>query len=306
MLTRHDLNAFAPRPDHARGIIWDTWAACLIEHMPVLAPQYGIDQACELRHFMAQIAHESGGFSLLWESGAYRVDGLLEIFGEGRHSAGITRAEAVTLCTLPGEERSRAIFERVYGLGNPKKARELGNCDAGDGYRFRGYGLLQTTGRRDHERLLGGDASPRASLRAALAEWDEKHCNVLAAHDDLKGITKSINGGYNGLDGRRAYLAKAKRVWRDLPAGEPPPPATMAQSTTGNTAVVLGGGGSVTTATEVSGAVAKVATSGKPFSVYELVIALAQSPGFWIGVITVAGAAYVWLERRRKLVKYGI
>lgn len=82
----------------------------------------------------------------------------------------------------------------------------------------------------------------------------------------------------------------------------PPPPASMAQSSTGNTAIVVGGGGATTIATEISAAATKVQSSGQPLSIADFLLALAQSPTFWIGVFTVAGAAYIWLERRAKLV----
>lgn len=97
---------------------------------------------------------------------------------------------------------------------------------------------------------------------------------------------------------------------------QPPPPAanatpaqpitSMAQSSTGNTALGLGAGGGTGVAVEVSGAVAKASSTGEPLSVTSLLLALAQSPTFWIGVFTIAGAAYIWLERRRKLQTWGI
>lgn len=83
-------------------------------------------------------------------------------------------------------------------------------------------------------------------------------------------------------------------------------PDTMAQSSTGNTALALGAGGGVTAATEVSNAMAVMARSGNGVSIGDFLLALAQSPTFWIGVFTVAGAAYVWLERRRKLIVHGV
>lgn len=306
MITREQLEKLCPRPagtgDRAKN--WDAYVQALIETGPALCAEFGIDLACELQHFLAQIAHESGGFGILWEDMKnYRPERIVEIFGAGIHSAKVTPIEARKLAG-----RAEALAERVYGLGNPKKAKELGNRDRGDGFKYRGYGPMQVTGRADHERLLGGQATPYAALRAAFREWDEKKCNELAARDDIKAITKRINGGYNGLDDRRAYLAKAKRIWPTFVAdsGPRPPPASMLESTTGNTAVALGTGGTVSTATEVSTAMAKVASGGNGFSIVEFAIALAQSPTFWIGVFTVAGAAYVWLERRRKLVVHGI
>lgn len=83
-------------------------------------------------------------------------------------------------------------------------------------------------------------------------------------------------------------------------------PQSMAQSSTGNTALALGAGGGVTAANEVSSAMSLMARSGSGFSLAEFALALAQSPTFWVGVFTVAGAAYVWLERRRKLIVHGV
>jgi N-acetylmuramoyl-L-alanine amidase len=83
-------------------------------------------------------------------------------------------------------------------------------------------------------------------------------------------------------------------------------PAGMAASTEGNTAVVLGAGGSVNTATEVATAMAKVAGAGEGFSLTAFLMALASSPTFWVGVITVGGAAYIWLRRRARLITHGV
>lgn len=318
IFTRETLAAFAPRPSAvAKGKAWDDYVAALIEHGDALCAEHGIDEPLELHHFMAQIAHESGGFSLMWESMHYSADRISQIFGVGRHSAAVKPAEAQRLAGNP-----QALADRVYGIGNPRKARELGNREPGDGWRYRGFGVMQTTGRDAHERLLNGETTPIAAVRAAFVEWSERGCNTPARADDIKTVTRRINGGQNGIADRRAWLDRAKRVWPTLPrpvladdsvvaqlppiaGSDRPPPQTMAQSTTGNTAVALGAGGTVSTASEVSMAMAKVAGTGS-FSIPSFMMALAQSPTFWIGVFTIAGAAYVWLERRRKLVKHGI
>ena len=301
IFTRDKLAKFAPRPrEAAKAQIWDGYADALCEHGDALCAEFGIDEALELQHFMARVGHECDGFMLIWENMHYRAERIMEVFGEGRHSAGVSSSEARYLAG-----NDQALAERVYGLGNPRKARELGNREPGDGYRYRGFGPMQTTGRADHEKYLGGDTSYRAALRAAFAEWDKKDCNEPARRDDAKTICKRINGGYNGLDDQRVRLTRAKRVWPVMPTDPVQPPETMLASTTGNTAIALGTGGTVSTATEVSTAMAKVAAGGS-FSLSSFLMALASSPTFWVGVFTVAGAAYVWLERRRKLVNHGI
>lgn len=308
IFTLEVIQRFAPRPTSANhAAVWDQYVAALVEDGDALCTEFGLDEALEVQHFMAQIAHECGGFTILWESGAYSAATIMRIFGVGKHTAGVSQSEANRIASLPVEERTKVLFERVYGLGNPKKARELGNREPGDGWRYRGFGPMQTTGRTDHERLLGGDHSASSALRAAFREWDKKNCNDLARADDIKMITKRINGGYNGLDSRRAWLAKAKRVWPRL-SGDGPgraPPQSMIGSTTARAAETVGVGGGINTSVEVSTAMAKVADKGT-FSLEAFLLALASSPTFWIGVLSIAAAAYIWLERRRKLIVHGV
>lgn len=189
-----------------------------IENGDELFRKAGIITPGRLAHFLAQICHESGGLSLEMESGAYSAERMLEIFGEGRHSAGITPAEAQRLA-----KNGPAIFERVYGLGNPRKARELGNTQSGDGWKYRGAGLMQTTGRANYRRMgkkcgVDFETHPELVLHAAhalkpaLAEWTEGNLNNLADLDDIRGITKRINGGLNGLADRQAWYRKIRPV----------------------------------------------------------------------------------------------
>ena len=184
---------------------------------------YGVTTALRLAHFLAQVFHESGGLTIERESGAYSASRIMEIFGVGRHSAGITAAEARTLA-----KNGPALFERAYGLGNPRKAAELGNTEPGDGWKFRGNGLMQTTGRGAHRRLgekVGlGDLFERDpeqvtaaayALLPALAEWREAGLNQFADKNDIRTITKRINGGLNGFADRQAWFAKVYPLLQD-------------------------------------------------------------------------------------------
>lgn len=147
----------------------------------------------------------------------YSAPRLIEIFGVGKHSAAIMPEEAASLA-----RHEELIAERVYGLGNPKKAKELGNTAPGDGFRYRGNGVLQTTGRANHRNMgkaAGVDfeanpdlvTAPEHALKPALAEWTKGHLNEAADQDDIRTITKKINGGYIGLADRETWLAKLKR-----------------------------------------------------------------------------------------------
>jgi uncharacterized protein (TIGR02594 family) len=193
------------------------------EHGDGLLRQHGINTPNRLAHFMAQMMHECGALTIDWEDMNYSAARLVEIFGVGKHSAAVTEEEASQLAHKPA-----AIAERVYGLGNPKKAKELGNTNPGDGFRYRGGGLLQTTGRGSYcdigktcsvnfenepDLLL----SAEHALKPALAEWTNGNLNVFADNNDFLAISKAINlgnprakGTPNGLSSRAEWLARIK------------------------------------------------------------------------------------------------
>jgi uncharacterized protein (TIGR02594 family) len=218
-VTRGLLRALCPRPKSGdKASIWDGYVEALTsDACAKLFLDFKVVSALRLAHLLAQWAHESGGFTLIWESGTYSATRITQIFGVGQHSAAVTEREAKALAG-DGE----ALFERVYGLGNPKKAKELGNTQAGDGWRFRGCGIVQITGRAAHEEYakeigcrLEDLALPLNSIHAAFLEWADKGCNALADKDDILAITKKINGGTNGLADRKKYLEKVKTLLRE-------------------------------------------------------------------------------------------
>lgn len=199
-----------------------------------LLAQNGITAPRRLAHFLAQLLHETGGGTVLFEDMFYRTaDQLLKIFGVGNHSAAVRRDEVAGLLCNP-----RGLAERVYGLGNPSKAHELGNTLPGDGYRYRGGGLLQTTGREAYKRrgVLAGvdfEANPELivaddqALKPALSEWAEGNLNAAADRNDIVTITRVINGGLNGLDERQSWLALILALAGDdagTPAWQPAAP----------------------------------------------------------------------------------
>lgn len=207
--------------------------------------QHGITTPQRMAHFLAQSFHETGGLSIEWESGAYSAKRLMQIFGVGKHSAAVTESEAEQLAYKP-----EAIFERVYGIGNPKKSRELGNVNSGDGFRYRGGGVLQTTGRSNYRRMgqkcgVDFEANPQLivsaehALKPALAEWTDGNLNEMADADDIRGITRRINGGYNGLDDRIHWFKKIRPLTDRVELPSTPKPTVS--KTKAGTVVVAGG-----------------------------------------------------------------
>jgi putative chitinase len=112
---------------------------------------------------------------------------------------------------------NRAYFNKYEGR------KDLGNTEVGDGFRFRGRGYIQVTGRYNYLQLskdTGIDfvnnpdllATEVNAIVSACWFWSKRKLNALADKDDLVGITRRVNGGLNGLEDRRKKLAKWKAV----------------------------------------------------------------------------------------------
>ena len=108
--------------------------------------------------------------------------------------------------------------------------KDLGNTQPGDGPRYRGRGLIQTTGRANYRQATGAirklnasapdfEAKPEAleefpwALLGGITYWQSRKINSAADRDDVVRVTELINGGHRGLPERREYLAKAKNIW---------------------------------------------------------------------------------------------
>lgn len=185
----------------------------------------GITTKLRICHFLARAFQETGDLTIEYESGNYSAQRLWDIFGDGHHSAALTRAECDALA-----HNGPAIFERVYGLGNPQKAKELGNTRPGDGWRFRGTGILQMTGGFNFKSTgdkVGVDfynypelaLSKEHALKPALYEWTHGNLNQYADQDNAKAVGNGINRGNpradkdpNGFDDQIAWLNILKRT----------------------------------------------------------------------------------------------
>jgi predicted chitinase len=172
--------------------------------------RYGVNEnPRRVAHFMAQVLHETGDLSVLTENMNYSAERLMEVW-----PARFPTIESAR----PFEHNPRALANKVYG-------GRMGNVGPDDGWKHIGRGPLQTTGHEAYERLgklLGIDLvgnpdlaiDPRYSLAIAAAEWRLSGCNQLADTDDLRAVTRAVNGGYIGLDERRNCLRRTNLVWR--------------------------------------------------------------------------------------------
>ena len=158
--------------------------------------------------FIAQVAHESQGFSRFIENLNYRADRLLNVF-----SKYFDEDEAQEFARQPEK-----IANRVY-------ANRLGNGDenSGDGWRYRGRGFIQITGKGNYQeacKFLNLDLVEEPELaeklevgsRIAAWYWTSRKLNFNADRGQFDKITKKICGGLTGLKDRRAYYNKAKEI----------------------------------------------------------------------------------------------
>ena len=168
-------------------------------------------------HFMAQMLHETGGLAILIESLNYSAQGLAKTWPSRFQPEG-------PLDPAQFAHNERKIANEVYG-------ERMGNTAVGDGFKFRGRGLLQLTGKESYAQATkilrqsypstpdftaDPDAVTSAAwcVKVAAAEWASKGCNAMADDDKIRAVTYAINGGYIGLAQRTEWLAKTKFVWK--------------------------------------------------------------------------------------------
>jgi len=194
---------------------------------PVLG-RYGINvNARRLAHFLAQVLHESGELRVLTESLDYAVAALLKTYVDVQRPR-MTRDQALRFGrTATRRADQPAIANAIYGGAWGRK--NLGNTEAGDGWLYRGHGLMQLTGRANARRIsirlreeLGVEvdlvATPalafdsRFALHIAGIFWADASCSAAADRDDVEAVTRAINGGVNGLPERRALRLRVGQL----------------------------------------------------------------------------------------------
>lgn len=131
----------------------------------------------------------------------------------------VTRAAAF-LAQLAHESGELRYMEEIADGSAYEGRKDLGNTQPGDGRRYKGRGPIQLTGRANYQAAglaLGLDlenspelaASAEVGFRVAAWFWTSRKLNALADTCDFRGITKVINGGYNGLEQRQTYYLRA-------------------------------------------------------------------------------------------------
>ena len=180
-----------------------------LEALDILLPDYEINTPQRIAAFIAQCAHESGGFKFLKENLNYKAPSLQKTFAKYFPSADIAAAYA---------NKPEMIANRVY-------ANRMGNGDehSGDGYRYCGRGLIQLTGKDNYSWFAASlEISPEeasayletfeGAAQSACWFWETNNLNVEADAGDIKKMTKKINGGYIGLEDRIHHYENALQI----------------------------------------------------------------------------------------------
>lgn len=192
----------------------EEWYAALCD----ILPKYGVVTPRRVAHFVSQCAHESNNFRSLEENLNYSEAALNSVFG--RYFGEPPKRNAAEYARNPEK-----IANYVY-MDEFRSARgALGNTQPGDGWRFRGRGLKQLTGRNNYaafgktvgmsaEEAADYVATEKGAIESACWFWSSNNLNSIADTDDVVLMTKRINGGNIGLEDRQSRYTKALEIFK--------------------------------------------------------------------------------------------
>ena len=199
-LTKEQLKQLLPKNPYI-----DQWHKALSQ----LLPDYEINTPQRIASFVAQCAHESGGFVFLTENLNYKAESLTKLFGKYFPNLAVAKEY---------ERKPEKIANRIY-------ANRMGNGDeaSGDGYKYRGRGLIQLTGKTNYTWFAASlEISPEeaaeytqtfeGAAQSACWFWETNKINAFADKGDIVGMTKRINGGTIGLEDRKKHYEHALHV----------------------------------------------------------------------------------------------
>lgn len=202
------------RADRAERWLTGVQGACL---------EFGINSPERIAAFLSQCAHESAGFASLEENLNYRATTMAAVWptrfaerepdpnrpGKTRAKKGQDGRNIPNKFALAIERKPEMIANAVYSnrMGN-------GTIESGEGWKYRGRGLKQLTGKENYTRCgnalkldLVADPDlllqPGPAARSAAWFWHANGCNAFADKGDIQGLTKRINGGLIGFDDRK-------------------------------------------------------------------------------------------------------
>lgn len=176
--------------------------------------KYAINTPLRVAHFLGQLHEETGGFVKFHENLNYTPEGLIKTFGTNQISVLQAQKYGRTKTQKANQE---AIANIVYGGAWGKK--NLGNTQVGDGWKFRGRGLIQLTGRALYQKykdfsgldvITNPDLVGQFAIALDVAGWywsNVSKLNPLADANNITSITKKINGGLTNFEERKKQVS---------------------------------------------------------------------------------------------------
>lgn len=175
----------------------------VIAQLPEVMNIFKIDTPLKLAHFLAQAGHESGGFKAVQENLNYGAKGLRGIFGK----------------YFPTDEKALLYERKPEKIANLVYGSRMGNGPetSGDGYKFRGRGYIQLTGKDNYmafgkainEDLVSNPDLVATKYPLLSAAWFFTRCLPKctdASDAAITAVTKSVNGGVIGLEDRKKHF----------------------------------------------------------------------------------------------------
>jgi len=182
----------------------------LFNALSEILPKYDITTPRRVAGFLAQCGHECMDFNTLHENLNYSADGLHKVFPK----------------RFPTVESAQAYNRQPEKIANKIYSDRMGNGDeaSGEGYKFRGRGAIQLTGKDNYSRFaesIGKDLDEavaycdtlEGAIESACWFWTTHNLNAKADENDVTGSTKVINGGTLGIDDRKARWLKALKAF---------------------------------------------------------------------------------------------
>lgn len=199
--TKEQLKEMIPKNPYV-----DQWFHALNE----ILPEYEINTPQRVAAFIAQCAHESGGFVFLKENLNYKAASLRKVFPK----------------YFPDDATAAAYANKPEMIANRVYANRMGNGDeaSGDGWRFCGRGLIQLTGKTNYTFFAASLDIPleeaseylqtfEGAVQSACFFWEQNKLNQWADQGDILTLTKRINGGTIGLEDRIKHYNHALHVF---------------------------------------------------------------------------------------------
>jgi putative chitinase len=175
-----------------------------------ILPDYDISTPQRVAAFVAQAAHESGGFTALHENLNYRAETLRNVFPK----------------YFPTDDLAQQYAHNQEAIANKVYANRMGNGpeESGDGFRYCGRGLIQLTGKQNYQAFADSIETPveqvpdflqtfEGAVQSACWFWENNNLNQYADSGDILTMTKRINGGTIGLEDRQKHYNQALQVF---------------------------------------------------------------------------------------------